>query len=100
MFGPVSVEMSSVKKLQMLGIGAKLISFIYEFLSGCTTSVKIAGKMNSLDEITSGFPQGSMLGPDLFLIYVNSIANSVDCCWKDLLDDFNCISIFFAVLVG
>ena len=44
-------------KLQMLGIGGKLLLWICEFLSGCSMSVKVAGKMCSRKEGTSGIPQ-------------------------------------------
>ena len=50
--------------------------------------VKVAGKMSSLKNVTSGVPQGSVLGPVLLLIYVNHIANSVECCCKAFADDF------------
>ena len=51
-------------------------------------SVKVAGKMSSLKQVTSGAPQGSVLGSGLLLIYVNSIANSLQCQWKAFADDF------------
>ena len=74
-------------KLQMLGIIGKFLSWIREFLNGRTMCVKFAGKLSSLKNVTSGVPQGSVLGSVLFLIYVNYIANSVDCCCKAIADD-------------
>ena len=75
-------------KLHILGIDGKLLSWIREFLSGRTMSVKVACEMSSLKEVTSGVPQSLVLGPILFLIYVNCITNSVDCCWKAFADYF------------
>ena len=51
-------------------------------------SVKVAGKLSSLKNVTSGVPQEPVLGSVLFLIYDNYIANSVDCCCKTSADDF------------
>ena len=64
--------------LQMLGIGGKLLSQICEFLSGQTISVKVAGEMSSLKQVTSrrGIPQGLVLCYSLFLTFINFIANS------------------------
>ena len=38
-----------------------------------------AGKMSNLKHVSSGVPQGSMLGFTLFLIYVNTVANFLHC---------------------
>ena len=65
-------------KLQMLGIGGKFLSWIHE-LFGWTMSINFAGKMSSFKEVTSDVLQGSVLGPVLCLIYINSIANFAQC---------------------
>ena len=72
----------------------KLLSWIREFLNGRTMCIKVAGKMSSLRDVTSGVPQGSVLGPVLFLIYLNYIANSIECCCRALLTTLSCISAF------
>ena len=72
----------------MLGIGGKLLSWIREFLYDQTMCVKVAGNLSSLKNFTSGVSQRPVLGPVLFLIYINYIASSVDCCCKAFVDDF------------
>ena len=71
----------------MLTIGGKLPSWIREFLYSRTMCAKVADKLSSLKNVTSGV-QCSVLVPVLFLININYIANSVDCCCKALADDF------------
>ena len=77
-----------LEKLQKLGSGGNLLVWICEFLIGWAMCVKIAGSMSSVKGISGGVPQGTVLGVVLYLIYVNHIASSVDCCRRAFANDF------------
>ena len=57
-------------KLEAYGISGKLLNWIKEFLSNRTQRVTIKGVMSDSLPVLSGVPQGSVLGPLLFLLYI------------------------------
>ena len=61
-------------------------SWIKEFLSGRTQKVVINGKNSKIAKATSGIPQGRVLGPVLFLVFINDLPN-VQACMKLFADD-------------
>ena len=75
-------------KLLGLGFDELVVNWIRSFLVGRKMSVLIDGVQSSLRDVTSGVPQGSVLGPVLFLVYVNFITADVECCWTAFADDF------------
>ena len=82
-----------VAKLRLLGFDDVLVNWIESFLVGRTMSVSVSGSLSSERSVTSGVPQGSVLGPILFLIYVNHITKDVHLDWKAFADDFKlCVS--------
>ena len=65
-----------IAKLQSYGIEGKVLNFISAFLSKRTQVVKVNGKESAVGHVLSGIPQGSVLGPILFVIYINDILES------------------------
>ena len=66
-----------IHRLKHYGITGKLNEWITNFLSDRTQSVVVEGETSASIPIESGVPQGSVLGPSLFLFYINDIADGI-----------------------
>ena len=64
-----------MKKLSNIGISGKLFDWLGSFLSDRCQTVVVDGVMSYLALVVSGVPQGTVLGPLLFLIYLNDISD-------------------------
>ncbi len=62
-----------IKKLEYYGVGGLVLRWFISFLSERQQCTRLGGKLSSFCIILSGVPQGSILGPILFSIYINDI---------------------------
>ena len=74
-------------KLKRHGIRGNMLQIIESFLSHRLQRVSINGQNSEWAEIEAGVPQGSVLGPLLFLIYINDLAEEVDYEIRIFADD-------------
>jgi hypothetical protein len=65
-----------LKKLNLYGIRGQVLSLFNSYLTNRKQYVQYNNYKSSLQTITCGVPQGSILGPILFLLYINDIHNS------------------------
>ena len=78
-------------KLSSIGLPIKMIRFLSSFLTGRTIRVKINDQLSDKVHLNAGTPQGSVLSPILFLIYVNDlpIPDHKDCRGGQFADDIS-----------
>ena len=65
--------MVTLRKIEKLGIGGKIGSWIHAFITSRVQQVLVAGARSRPCDVISGVPQGSVLGPLLFLILIGDI---------------------------
>ena len=84
-------------KLQALGVSRASLDWFKSYLSGRLQCVRIGAETSSLQGISHGVPQGSILGPALFTIYLNNIPSIPDVCSLESYVDDSKLYLSFPV---
>ena len=76
-----------LNKMYAYGIRGQLLKWTESFLIGRTQKVRVSNAVSSERNVLSGIPQGSVLGPILFLVFINDLPDVVECSVKLFADD-------------
>ena len=74
-------------KLSQHRVKGNTLNWIRAFLFGRTQAVVLEGERSSEVPVTSGVPQGSVLGPLLFLLYINDLPQNIQSQVRLFADD-------------
>ena len=81
-----------LSKLRDLGVCPVLFGWVRALLFDRTMQVMVSGATSKTRVVTSGVPQGSVLSPVLFLIYINHVTSGMVSCYKAIANDYKFLS--------
>ena len=79
-------------KLKSYGISGQIFGLISSFPSNRWLRVVLDGKSSQECPVNAGVPQGSIIGPTLFLLYINDLPDDVICNIDIYADDITLYS--------
>ena len=82
-----------VFKLKSVGLSDSLLNLIESFLSNRFQRVLLNGQTSKWLPVKAGVPQGSILGPLFFLIYINDLSDELVSTVKLFADDTSLFSV-------
>ena len=82
-----------IYKLQQNGISGELLNILVDFLNNRKQRVVLNGQTSNWIDVKAGVPQGSIMGPLLFLIYINDLPEGLITNAKLFADDTSLFSV-------
>ena len=79
-------------KLKTYGVEGNLLKLLENYLTDRQQRVVLNGQTSSWQNVYAGVPQGSILGPLLFLIYINDLPEGLTSMCKIFIDDASLFS--------
>ncbi|XP_040063581.2 uncharacterized protein LOC115327201 [Ixodes scapularis] len=80
-----------LQRLSDIGLSGNLLDWVTSFLLGRTQHVVFGGQRSNTAEVVSGIPQGSVLGPTLFNIFIDDITRVLGCTPLLYADDLTLV---------
>ena len=82
-----------IYKLKRCGVSGEFLSLIQSFLKDRKQRTVLNGQNSSWGDISAGVPQGSILGPLFFLVYIKDLTADLKCNVKLFADDTSLFTV-------
>ena len=82
-----------IYKLKRCGVSGQLLLLVQSFLKDRKKRTVLNGQSSTWGDISAGVPQGSILGPLFFLVYINDLAVGLKCNVKLFADDTSLFTV-------